>query len=129
MSKEVRFFNLSINKILSPDQSILEQARIRLLYYGFLIIFVAVGGLLISVYFQHQVILTISAGIVLFLLISLFKYFTYKPNWQQISHALLIMATLVNLNNVYVVMQKVDIITIYIAIRSTVLKSNYLLHV
>jgi signal transduction histidine kinase len=126
MSKEASFFNFSVNKILSPDQSILEQARIRLLYYGFLIVFVAVGGLLISVYFQHQVILTISAGIVLFLLIGLFKYFTYKPNWQQISHALLIMATLVNLNNVYIVMQKVDIITIQVILLA-ILFSFYML--
>ncbi len=126
MSKEASFFNFSVNKILSPDQSILDQARIRLLYYGFLIVFVAVGGLLISVYFQHQVILTISAGIVLFLLIGLFKYLTYKPNWQQISHALLIMATLVNLNNVYIVMQKVDIITIQV-ILLVILFSFYML--
>ena len=114
MSKDVSFLNLSINKILSSDQSVLDQARIRLLYYGFLIVFVAVGGLLISVYFQHQVILTITAGIVLFLVVCLFKYLTYRPNWQQISHSLLIMATLVNLNNVYILMQKVDIITIQV---------------
>ncbi|HEY8780791.1 MAG TPA: ATP-binding protein [Mucilaginibacter sp.] len=114
MSKDVSFFNFSINKILSSDQSVLDQARIRLLYYGFLIVFVAVGGLLISVYFQHQVILTITAGLVLFLVVCLFKYLTYKPNWQQISHSLLIMATAVNLNNVFIVMQKVDIITIQV---------------
>jgi len=44
MSKEVSFFNFSVNKILSGDQSVLDQARIRLLYYGFWIVFVAVGG-------------------------------------------------------------------------------------
>jgi signal transduction histidine kinase/ActR/RegA family two-component response regulator len=114
MSKSISFFNFSINKILSPDQSMLDQARIRLLYYGFLIVFVAVNGLLISVYFQHQVILTVTAAMVLVLIVCLFKYLTYNPNWQQISHALLIMATLVNLNNVFIVMQKVDIITVQV---------------
>src|SRR5580693_4364326 len=114
MSKDLSFFNFSINKILSSDQSVLDQARIRLLYYGFLIVFVAVGGLLISVYFQHQVILTITAAFVLFLTIILFKYLTFRPQWQQISHSLLIMATLVNLNNVYIVLQKVDIITVQV---------------
>jgi hypothetical protein len=114
MSKDVSFFNFSVNKILSSDQSVLEQARIRMLYYGFWIVFVAVGGLLVSVYFQHQVILTITAAIVLVLLVCLFKYFTYKPNWQQISHSLLIMATLVNLNNVFIILQKVDIITVQV---------------
>lgn len=126
MSKETGFFNFSLNKILSPDQSIFEQARIRLLYYGFGIVFVAVTGLLISVYFQHKVILTITASIVLACAISLFKYLTYKPQWRQISHSLLIMATLVNLNNVYVTMQNVDIVTIQV-ILLTILFSYYML--
>ncbi|HAL82131.1 MAG TPA: hypothetical protein DCO83_07755 [Mucilaginibacter sp.] len=126
MSKKTDFFNLSINNILSSEQSILDQARIRLLYYGFLIVFVAVGGLLISVYFQHQVVLTITAALVLVLVTALFKYLTYRPNWQQISHALLIMATLVNLNNVYVTMQKVDIITVQV-ILLVILFSFYML--
>ncbi|HEY2583803.1 MAG TPA: hypothetical protein VGI43_18485, partial [Mucilaginibacter sp.] len=65
MSKEAGFFNFSIKKILSTDQSIFEQARIRLLYYGFWIVFIAVGGLFVSVYFQHKEVLTITAGIVL----------------------------------------------------------------
>src|SRR5258708_2461726 len=126
MSKETGFFNFSLNKILSSDQSIFEQARIRLLYYGFGIVFVAVTGLLISVYFQHKVILTITASIVLACSISLFKYLTYKPQWRQISHSLLIMATLVNLNNVYVTMQNVDIVTIQV-ILLTILFSYYML--
>jgi signal transduction histidine kinase/ActR/RegA family two-component response regulator len=126
MSKDVSFFNFSINKILSSDQSILDQARIRLLYYSFMIVFVAVGGLFISVYFQHQVILTITSGIVLALMILLFKYLTYRPNWRQISHASLIMATLVNLNNVYIVMQKVDVITVQV-ILLVILFSFYML--
>ncbi len=116
MSKDLNFFNLSISKILTGEQSILDQARIRLLYYGLWIVFVAVSGLLVSVYFQHQVILTITAVIVLVLLVSLFKYLTYRPNWQQVSHALLVMATLVNLNNVFVVFQKVDIITVQVVL-------------
>jgi len=126
MNRNTSFFNLSINKILSSEQSILDQARIRLLYYGFLIVFVAVGGLLISVYFQHQVVLTITAAFVLVLVTALFKYLTYRPNWQQISHALLIMATFVNLNNVYVTMQKVDIITVQV-ILLVILFSFYML--
>jgi signal transduction histidine kinase/ActR/RegA family two-component response regulator len=126
MNKDISFFNFSISKILSSNQSILDQARIRLLYYGFWIVFVAAGGLLINVYFQHQFILTITAGIVMVLLICLFKYLTYRPNWRQISHSLLILATLVNLNNVYIVMQKVDIITVQV-ILLVILFSFYML--
>ncbi|HEY5327783.1 MAG TPA: ATP-binding protein [Mucilaginibacter sp.] len=126
MNKDISFFNFSISKILSSNQSILDQARIRLLYYGFWIVFVAAGGLLINVYFQHQFILTITAGIVMVLLICLFKYLTYRPNWRQISHSLLILSTLVNLNNVYIVMQKVDIITVQV-ILLVILFSFYML--
>jgi signal transduction histidine kinase len=114
MSRGVSFFNFSINKILAEDQPILDQARIRLLYYGFWIVFVTAGGLFISVYFQHQVLLTITSAIVLFCTAFLFKYLTYRPQWRQISHALLIIATLINLSNVFITMQKVDIITIQI---------------
>jgi signal transduction histidine kinase len=126
MSKEAGFFNFSIKKILSTDQSIFEQARIRLLYYGFWIVFIAVGGLFVSVYFQHKEVLTITAGIVLVCVICLFKYLTYRPNWRQISHSLLIMATLVNLNNVFITMQSVDIVTVQV-ILLTILFSYYML--
>jgi signal transduction histidine kinase len=126
MSKEAGILNFSISKILSPDQTIFEQARIRLLYYGFWIVFVAVAGLFISVYFQHKVILTITAGIVLVCVAFLFKYLTYRPHWRQISHSLLIMATLINLNNVYITMQNVDIVTIQV-ILLTILFSYYML--
>lgn len=126
MSKKISFFNFSINPILLNDQSILDQARIRLLYYGFWIVFVAVAGLLVSVYFQHQVLLTISSGIVLICIAALFKYLTYRPNWRQISHALLILATLINLNNVYVAIQSVDIVTIQV-ILLVILFSYYML--
>jgi len=126
MSKKVGFFNFSINRILSEDQSILDQARIRLLYYGFWIVFVAVAGLLVSVYFQRQVLLTFTAGIVLVCIAGLFKYLTYRPNWRQISHALLIMATVVNLNNVFVAIQSADIITIQV-ILLVILFSFYML--
>lgn len=114
MSKDAGFFNFSISRILSSEQTVLDQARIRLLYYGFFIVFVAVAGLLVSVYFQHQVLLTFTAGLVLFSVVVLFKFLTYRPQWRQISHALLVMATLINLNNVFFALQRVDIVTIQV---------------
>ena len=126
MSREVSFFNLSINKILSNDQPILDQARIRLLYYGFWIVFVAVTSLFISVYFQHQVLLTVTAGILLVCIVVLFKYLTYRPYWREISHSLLVITTLVNLNNVFIGLQKVDIVTIQV-ILLVILFSFYML--
>jgi signal transduction histidine kinase/CheY-like chemotaxis protein len=126
MHKDVSFFNFSLSKILTDDQSVLDQARIRLLYYGFWIVFVAVSGLFISVYFQHQVLLTATAGISLICIAFLFKYLTYKPKWRSISHALLIMSTVVNLNNVFIALQKVDIIAIQV-ILLVILFSFYML--
>jgi two-component system, sensor histidine kinase len=126
MSREVDFFNFSISKILSKDQSILDQARIRLLYYGFWIVAVATAGLFINVYFQHQVLLSITAGILFVSVAVLFKYLTYKPQWRPISHALLVIATLINLNNVFIALQNVDIITVQI-ILLIILFSFYML--
>ncbi len=126
MSKDAGFFNFSINNIISNDQSILDQARIRLLYYGFYIVFVAVAGLFISVYFQHLDLLTITSGVVLVCVVVLFKYLTYRPQWRYVSHALLIIATLVNLSNVFIVIQKVDVITIQV-ILLVVIFSYYML--
>ncbi len=126
MSKITSFFNFSINKIISPQQSLLDQARIRLLYYGFWLVLVAVSGLWVSVYFQHQVLLTATATILFICILFLFKYLTYRPHWRPISHALLILATLVNLNNVFVAFQKVDIITIQV-ILLVILFSYYML--
>jgi two-component system, sensor histidine kinase len=126
MSRDVSFFNFSINKILSKDQPILDQARIRLLYYGFWLVAVATAGLFINVYLQHQVLLSITAGILFVSIAVLFKYLTYRPHWRQISHALLVVATLINLNNVFIALQNVDIITIQV-ILLIILFSFYML--
>lgn len=126
MNTEVPFFNFGINKILSKERSILDQARIRLLYYGFWIVFVAVAGLFVTVYFQRQFLLTTGAGIALVCIACLFKYLTYRPDWQRISHISLVIATVLNLNNVYITMQKVDIVTIQV-ILLVILFSFYML--
>ncbi|MDB5016163.1 MAG: luxQ 8 [Mucilaginibacter sp.] len=126
MNKEVSFFNFSINRILTKEQSILDQARIRLLYYGFGIVAVAVAGLFISVYFQHQVLLTVTAGILFVCIAFLFKYLTYRPHCREISHALIILASLINLNNVFIALQKVDIVTVQVMLL-VILFSFYML--
>ncbi|MCO5947179.1 ATP-binding protein [Mucilaginibacter flavidus] len=126
MSKDADFFNFSLSNILSTEQSILDKARIRLLYYGLWIVMVVVAGLFLSVYFQHLEFLTVTAAIVFFCVVCLFKYLTYKPEWRVISHALLIIATLINLSNVFITIQKVDIITIQV-ILLVLLFSYYML--
>jgi hypothetical protein len=112
----VDFLNFSIYKILSRDLSILDKARIRLLYYGFLLIFVALGALFLSVYLQGLPLLTATSGILMFCVAALFKYLTFKPHWRNISHILLILGTIVNLSTVFVIMQDVNIIVIQIII-------------
>jgi signal transduction histidine kinase/CheY-like chemotaxis protein len=112
----VSFFNLSINKILSREQSILDQARIRLLYYGLLLAIVGLGALFLSVYMQNLPVMVLTTGIVLAYLTALFKYLTYKPHWLTISHLLVGIGTLVNLATVFIILQDVNIITVQIII-------------
>ncbi|AMR31942.1 hypothetical protein A0256_11160 [Mucilaginibacter sp. PAMC 26640] len=112
----MEFFNFSIYKILSRDQSILDQARIRLLYYGFALVFIALGALFISVYLQGLPLLSATSAVLMFCVAALFKYLTFKPHWRNISHILLIIGSIVNLSMVFIVMQDVDIIVIQVII-------------
>ncbi|MFC0516113.1 ATP-binding protein [Mucilaginibacter angelicae] len=116
MSSKVSFFNLSIYKILSKEQSFLDQARIRLLYYGFFLIFVALGALYLNVYFQNQRMLGYTALVLMGSVVLLFKYLTWTPDWRGAAHALLIVGTLVNASLVYVSIQTVNIITVQVII-------------
>jgi signal transduction histidine kinase/ActR/RegA family two-component response regulator len=116
MTNKAGFFNLSINKILSDDQSILDQARIRLLYYGLGLVFIAIAALLSNLYYQDQPILIITAGALLIASVMFFKLLTYKPRWKFISHGLLVLATIVNLGDVYLIFQTVNIITVQMVI-------------
>lgn len=116
MSDKVSFFNLSIYKILRKEQPFLDQARIRLLYYGFFLIFVALGALYLSVYFQNQSMLAYTTLVLMASVVVLFKYLTWKPNWRAASHVLLTVGTLVNASLVYISIQSVNIITVQVII-------------
>ncbi|RFZ82115.1 response regulator [Mucilaginibacter terrenus] len=96
--------------------SILDQARIRLLYYGFLLIFVALGTVFLSVYLQGLPLLTTTSGVLMVAVAALFKYLTYKPDWRTISHVLLVLASIVNLSTVFVIIQDVNIMIIQVII-------------
>ena len=113
---EADIFNFSIHKILSKNQSILDQARIRLLYYGFALAFVTLSALFLSIYLQHLPTMSITCGALLLCVAGLFKYLTYKPHWRTISHILLIIGTITSLFTVFVTTQDVNIITIQIII-------------
>ncbi|MES2269150.1 MAG: ATP-binding protein [Bacteroidota bacterium] len=126
MSKKPNFLNITLRHILSPEQSMLDEARIRLLYYGLFLAAVALATLCINVFLQHQVIFTSIALILLISVVVLFKYLTWIPNWRFISHALLILALVVNLLDVFIIIQSVDIISIQVIILS-VLFSFYML--
>jgi signal transduction histidine kinase/ActR/RegA family two-component response regulator len=110
----VDFFNLSVYKILKSEQSIVDRARIHLLYYGFLLAILSISALFVNVYLQGLHVIMFTTGCLLVSVIALFKYFTYRPNWLPISHMLLAMGTLLNVAIVFVVLQEVNIITIQI---------------
>ncbi len=112
----MNFFNFSVHKILSRNLSILDQARIRLLYYGMLLAIIGLSALFLSIYLQNLRVMTITCGSVLIAVLALFKYITYKPHWHTISHLLLVIGTLVNLASVFVILQDVNIITIQMII-------------
>ena len=111
MNRDVGFFNFSVNKILTKDQTILDQARIRLLYYGLWLAIITVFALLINIYLEHKYILTFTTTILLLSLVILFKYLTFRPRWGIISHILLVLATMVNLTSVFIMLQSVNIVT------------------
>lgn len=111
MNRDVGFFNFSINKILTKDQTILDQARIRLLYYGLWLAIIAVSAVLVNLYIEHREILTFSTSILLLSIVILFKYLTFRPRWGIISHILLVLATVVNLTDVFITLQNVNIVT------------------
>jgi len=116
MSKSAGLFNLSLDKILSDDQSFLDQARIRLLYYGLGIVFIAIASLLSNIYYQHQPLITYTAIAMLVYTAISFKFLTYNGNWRFISHGLLILASFVNLLDVFYTFQNVNIVTIQMVI-------------
>ncbi|GAB3912087.1 ATP-binding protein [Mucilaginibacter boryungensis] len=126
MSKKPDFFNIFLRNILSGEQSMLDQARIRLLYYGLFLAFVALSFLTVNVLLQHQAIFTALSVSLLISVVILFKYLTWVPNWKFISHALLVLAATINLLNVFVIIQSVDIVSIQVIILS-VLFSFYML--
>jgi hypothetical protein len=65
MSNKVGFFNFSLNKIISDDLSVLDNARLRLLYYGLILSFFTLFVLLADVLYQHLTILSFTSGILL----------------------------------------------------------------
>ena len=111
LNREVGFFNFSIQKILNKEQTILNQARIRLLYYGLWLAIVGVFALVVDLYLGHQYLLASTTTVLLLSLVILFKYLTFRPRWTIISHILLVLATVLNLSNVFITLQTVDIIT------------------
>ena len=116
MSNRVGFFNLSINNILSDDLSIIDQARIRLVYYGLLLAMMGILVILPNAFTQHDDIQLVSAYFLLGSFAILFKYFTYKPDFVFVSHALLIIGTFFELFSVFVTFQSINIIIIQLII-------------
>jgi signal transduction histidine kinase/ActR/RegA family two-component response regulator len=116
MSEKVGFFNLSIYKIISKEQSFLDQARVRLLYYGFLLVFVASTAMFLNVYCLGQPLLAYTAAFLMLSIAILFKALTYRPHWRIISHGLLIIGALVNASIVFVSLQSINILTIEVVI-------------
>lgn len=94
----------------------LTQARIRLLYYGLFLVFFAVGAILLSVSYTNQPMLVTMAGGLMLVIAFLFKYLTWRGDWKLVAHTLLILATLLNLTDAFLIFQKVDILSIQLVL-------------
>jgi signal transduction histidine kinase len=126
MEKPASFFNFSLKKILSEDSSILDNARVQLLYYGLMLAAITLSVIFASVYRQHLIILSTTTAVLLSTVIILFKALTYRPDWRAITHILLIVATVVNLSDIFISLQTVDIFTVEINVL-VILFSFYML--
>ena len=104
----------------------LTQARIRLLYYGLLIVFVAVGAILFSVWSLDQSMLTNMACGIMAIILILFKYLTWRGDWKLVSHTLIMAATIINLIDAFIIFQKIDILSIQL-IMMIIIFSFYML--
>ncbi|GAC1302527.1 MAG: hypothetical protein NVSMB24_07250 [Mucilaginibacter sp.] len=110
MSNNVSFLDCPDNDV-STKKIASDKGHNHALYYA-LIFFAAVAGLFITIYVEHTFLSVVTAFTVLFCTAIFFKYIVYRPMWVQVSHALLILATLVNFSNAYVTFQSIDILNI-----------------
>ena len=106
MDSGISFFNFSVNKITSKDEPCLDNGRIRLLYYGLVMTIYVLCVLQVNLYYKPLPMLAATNGVMLLSAIILFKILTYKPNWKAIAHAVLIIGTLINFADVFVILQK-----------------------
>jgi signal transduction histidine kinase/CheY-like chemotaxis protein len=126
MDKFAGVFNFSIKNILTEGLSIIDQARIRLVYYGLLLGMVGILVVLPNAITLHDNIQLVSAYFLFGTFLILFKYFTYKPDVEFVSHALLIIGSFFMLFSVYVTFQSINIIIIQLIIL-IILYSFYML--
>src|SRR5215217_325109 len=126
MTNNVGFFNFSINKILYSGQSILDAARVRLLYYGLALSFFTSLILFLEVLYKEYFIISIICGCLTFSSAVLFKYLTYRPRYRVISNIILIFGTLANIVNIYIAKQNADAITVCVIVLITLFSFNML---
>jgi CheY-like chemotaxis protein len=124
MSNSVRFLNIPDNDV-SIRQANPEKGHSHALYYA-LIFFAAITGIAISMYVQHTLLSIVTAFTVLFCTAVFFKYIFYRQMWVNLSHALLILATLVNFSNAYITFQSIDVLNIQLILLA-ILFSFYML--
>lgn len=111
MNRKVSFLNFSLRKVLSDDLSILDSARLHMLYYGLALAFFTLSVILADVLYQHHVILSVTTSIMLTTAAVLFKFLTFRPRWVLISHVILIVGTVANIVDIYIAIQNVDVVT------------------
>lgn len=126
MDADISFFNFSLSKITSKEESGLDNGRISLLYYGLMLAIYVLCVLQVNLYYKSLPMLSATNGVMLLSAVVLFKALTYRPNWKAIAHAALIIGTLINLIDLLVILQRFNYVAIG-ALIIVVLFSFYML--
>lgn len=112
MDNQISFFNFSIDKIAPKEDLSLDNSRVRLLYYSLILGVFVLSALQINAYYRHLFMFSIANAVMLASVVISLKLLTYRINWRIISHGLLIVFSLINLVDIFVVLQTVNEVTI-----------------
>ncbi len=126
MSRPISFFNLSLNKLLNDEQSIIDQARIKLCYYTLYFGLFTTIVIWINLYMLRQPLLAVTAGFFTAIIVILLKYFTWQADWKTTAHVILSFTTVINFFGIFYVLQSVNIVAV-LAVIVVILYSYYML--
>jgi signal transduction histidine kinase/ActR/RegA family two-component response regulator len=109
---KVPFIRNFLFKILKQQPDPINQARIRMIFYG-LLLSICLTLILIPIYLiQGPRIQLIRAVLIFAAVLTILKFLTVKPIWKEAAHGLQIILTLLIWSNTFILIHSVNIITL-----------------